>query len=146
MGRYFEDFGDNQRFETPARTITEADIVAFAGLSGDYNPVHTDETSLAARDFGGRIAHGPMLVGMAFGLASRLDLVEGTVVALLGITWDFQAPVRPGDTIRAVIHVTERRPTKRPDRGVIALRFELMNQRGDVVQIGSSRMLVRRRS
>ncbi len=120
MGRVFDEFEIGQRFVTPGRTITEADIGGFAGLTGDYNPVHTDETFAAATDFGSRIAHGPMGIGIAFGLASRLDLIDGTVVALLGITWDFKAPMRPGDTIRALIGVTGKRPDQksiaRPDR------------------------------
>ena len=68
MGRLFDAFEVGQRFETPRRTITEADIVAFSGLSGDYNPVHTDEVFAAGTEFGSRIAHGPMGIGMAFGL------------------------------------------------------------------------------
>ena len=94
MGRVFDEFEIGQRFVTPGRTITEGDIGAFAGLTGDYNPVHTDETFAAATDFGSRIAHGPMGIGMAFGLASRLDLIDGTAVALLGVIWDFKAPMR----------------------------------------------------
>ena len=105
MGRVFGEFKLGQRFETPGRTITEADIAGFAGITGDYNPVHTDETFARATGFGSRIAHGPMGIGIAFGLASRLDLIDGTVVALLGVTWDFRVPMRPGDTIRALIEV-----------------------------------------
>jgi acyl dehydratase len=145
MGRLFEEFALGQRFETPARTITEADISAFSGLTGDYNPVHTDEVFAAATGFGGRIAHGPMAIGIAFGLASRLDLIDGTVVALLGITWDFKAPVRPGDTIKACIEVVEKRPVSNPDRGLLGLAFTLSNQLGAEVQSGSARLLMRRK-
>ena len=144
MGRLFQEFAPGQRFETPGRTITDADIAAFAGLTGDYNPVHTDAVFAAATDFAGRIAHGPMGIGLAFGLASRLDLIDGTVVALLGVTWDFTAPVRPGDTIRARIEVIETRDVKRADRGLLGLRFALLNQDGVTVQTGTARLLMRR--
>ena len=144
MGRLYDEFRVGQRFRTPGRTITPADIGAFAGLTGDYNPVHTDQAFAAATEFGACVAHGPMGIGIAFGLASRLDLIDGTAVALLGVTWDFEAPVRPGDTIHALIEVVETRETKHPDRGLVGLSFTLLNQAGTAVQRGSARLLVRR--
>lgn len=144
MGRLYDEFQVGQRFRTPGRTITTADIGAFAGLTGDYNPVHTDEVFAAATDFGACVAHGPMGIGMAFGLASRLDLIDGTVVALLGVTWDFKAPVRPGDTIHADITVTETRAVKHPDRGLLGLGIALVNQDGATAQAGTARLLMRR--
>jgi acyl dehydratase len=144
MGRVFSEFEIGQRFVTPGRTITEADVAAFAGLTGDYNPVHTDEEFARATDFGGRIAHGPMGIGMAFGLASRLDLIDGTVIALLGVSWEFRTPTRAGDTIHAVIEVIDKREVKKPDRGLIELSITLLNQREIVAQAGSARLLMRR--
>jgi acyl dehydratase len=145
MGRVFDEFEIGQRFVTPGRTITEADIGAFAGLTGDYNPVHTDETfAAAASDFGSRIAHGPMGIGIAFGLASRLDLIDGTVVALLGVIWDFRAPMRPGDTIRALIGVTGKRPVTNPALGLVELAIELVSQRDEILQNGVARLLLRK--
>jgi acyl dehydratase len=130
MGRLFGEFTTGQRFETPGRTITETDIVAYAGLTGDYNPVHTDEVFAADTEFGTRIAHGPMGIGLVFGLASRLDLIDGTAVALLGVTWEFKAPVRPGDTVKALIEVISTRDVKNPDRGLLELGFTLVDQNG----------------
>src|ERR1051325_7902512 len=112
MGRTFEEFAVGQRFETPRRTVVEADISSFAGLTADFNPLHMDETFAAQGDFRGRVAHGPMIVGMAFGLASRADLMDGTVLALLEIGWTFAKPVRPGDTISAVFTVLDKRETQ----------------------------------
>lgn len=145
MGRVFGEFKLGQRFETPGRTITEADIASFAGITGDYNPVHTDETFARATGFGSRIAHGPMGIGIAFGLASRLDLIDGTVVALLGVTWDFKAPMRPGDTVRARIEVVETRDVKQPDHGLLGLTFILVDETGKTLQDGSARLLMRRK-
>src|SRR5438128_1961654 len=144
MGRFYEQFEIGQRFETPRRTITEADIVAFAGLTADFNPLHVDEVFASATDFGGRIAHGPMVIGMAFGLASRIGLLDGTALGLLTAEWEFHEPVRAGDTLCADVTVVDKRLTKKTDRGVVELRFEIRNQSGTVVQTGTAKILVRR--
>jgi len=144
MGRLFDEFSVGQRYETPSRTITEADIGTFAGLTGDYNPVHTDEVFAAGTGFGGRIAHGPMGIGIAFGLASRLDLIDGTVVALLGVTWDFKAPMRPGSTIRALIEVVETRNVSNPAHGLLGLSIALVDEADKPLQEGSARLLMRK--
>ena len=124
MGRLFGEFTTGQRFETPGRTITETDIVAYAGLTGDYNPVHTDEVFAADTEFGTRIAHGPLGIGLGIRpCVQNLDLIDGTVVALLGVTWEFKAPVRPGDTVKALIEVVSTRDVKNLDRGLLELGF-----------------------
>jgi acyl dehydratase len=143
MGRTYEEFEVGQRFETPRRTVIEADISTFAGLTGDFNPLHMDDVFAADSDYKGRITHGPMIVGMAFGLASRADVMDGTVLALLEIGWKFVKPVRPGDTIAAVFTVVEKRETRTPDRGVVTLRIEVLNQHGEVAQTGTAKALVR---
>jgi acyl dehydratase len=145
MGRSYEEFEVGQRFETPRRTVIEADISSFAGLTADFNPVHMDEVFAADSDFKGRIAHGPMIVGMAFGLASRADVMDGTVLALLEIGWKFVRPVRPGDTISAVFTVLVKRPTSKPDRGVVTLQIEVLNQHGEIAQTGTAKTLIRRK-
>jgi acyl dehydratase len=144
MGRTYEQFEVGQRFETPRRTVIEADISAFAGLTADFNPVHMDEVFAAESGFKGRITHGPMIVGMAFGLGSRADIMDGTVLALLEIGWKFVKPVRPGDTISAVFTVLEKRETGTPDRGVVTLQIEVLNQHSKVVQTGTATTLIRR--
>jgi len=91
---------------SPGRTIAEADVVAFAGLSGDFNPLHTDAEFAKRMRFGARIAHGLL------GLVSRLGFVEGTVEAFLGLNWKFKAPIMIGDTavVRAQVAQTKAMP------------------------------------
>jgi acyl dehydratase len=146
MGRPFDAFSVGQRFETPARVITEEDIAAFANLSGDHNPVHTDDDFARATGFAGRIAHGPMGIGLAFGLASQLDLIDGTVVALLSVAWDFLAPMLPGNAIKALIEVTEKRNVRDPARGLLGLSITIVDADGTSVQTGTARLLMLRSS
>jgi acyl dehydratase len=142
MGRYYEEFEVGQRVKTPRRTVIDADISTFAGLTADFNPLHMDDVFAAKSDFKGRITHGPMIVGMAFGLASRADLMDGTALGLLDISWKFMKPVRPGDTISVLVTVLEKRLTKKPDRGVVTLQLDVRNQRDETVQIGVASALL----
>ncbi|MEM7212496.1 MAG: MaoC/PaaZ C-terminal domain-containing protein [Pseudomonadota bacterium] len=138
MGRYLRDFRVGERFETRARTITEYDIHQYAQLTGDWNPVHTDEVT-AQREHGGRIAHGPLFPGIAFGLLSQFNLIEGTAVALKDLTWEFIAPVHIGDTVRLVMEVTSVSPhPKRTDRGRVGYHMKFLNQRNEVVNHGTA--------
>ena len=144
MGRYYEELEFSARLDTPRRTILDTDIVQFAGLTADFNPLHTDDIFASRSDFGGRVAHGPMLVGMAFGLASRAGLLDGTALALLDITWKFIKPVRPGDTVFVRVHVAGKGPTRKPDRGVVEFGLDVINQRNETVQSGTAKMLMKR--
>lgn len=145
-GMYWEEWDIGAEFESPARTVTEADIVAFAGLSGDYNPLHVDEEYCRGTIFGGRIAHGPLVYAIAAGLLFQLHLYDDTLIAFLGFeSLKFTKPVKPGDTIRARIKVLEKRETSNPDRGVMKRRLEVLNQRGEVVQEGIQAFLLKRR-
>jgi acyl dehydratase len=143
---HFEDVAVGFRFETPARTVTEADIVAFAGVSGDFNPLHTDSVFAAGSIYGERIAHGALVVSLATGLRQRVGLFDGTLMGLLEIrSWRFLAPVRVGDTIHVVSEVTELRETSKPDRGIMVQRIDVVDQHDAVVQSGEFVMLLRRR-
>jgi len=145
VGRYYEELEVGARFDTSRRTILDADIIQFAGLTADFNPLHTDDIFASQSDFRGRVAHGPMLVGMAFGLASRAGLLDGTALALLNITWRFTKPVRPGDTVSVKVHVARKEPTRKPDRGVVEFELDVINQRDEIVQSGTAKMLMKRR-
>ena len=143
MGLYYEDFEVGHVYRTPSRTVTEADIVAFAGLSGDYNPLHTDETYAATTPFGKRVAHGPLGLAILTGLSARTGLFEGTTLAMLGMTWRFVGPIFPGDTVHGEMAVKAKRETSKPGRGIIDRDVRLVNQRGEVVQEGVFTVMVR---
>jgi acyl dehydratase len=144
---YFEDVQVGFRFETPRRTVTEADLVAFAGVSGDFNPLHTDRVFAAESIYGERIAHGALVLSLATGLRQRVGLFDGTLMGLLEIRiWRFSAPVRIGDTIRVVNEVTELRETAKPDRGIMVQRIEVLNQDDTLVQGGEFVVMLRRRT
>jgi len=136
-GMYFDDFEVGQAWTTPSRTITEADVALFAGISGDYNPLHTDEEYARATQFGGRIFHGPGVFAVATGLESRLGIKDETALAFLGMTWKLSAAVKIGDTIRVHEAVAETRASSsKPDRGVVTFDVEVLNQRNEVCQHG----------
>lgn len=139
--RYFEDFSVGETWTSPRRTITEADIVMFAGFTGDYNPIHTDELFARTTPFGGRILHGPAVFAIATGLEMRLGLKEGTALAFLGMTWDLLAPVKIGDTIHVHQRVDEIRPTRSPERGIVTFWVEVRNQRDEVCQQGQWKIM-----
>ena len=98
-GRYFEEFQVGDVVVSAGRTITEADIVAFAGLSGDYTQIHTDAEFSRQGMFGQRVAHGLLLLSIASGLTARLGLIEGTALAFRELTWKFSLPLFIGDSI-----------------------------------------------
>lgn len=141
---YLEDLAVGQRYATQGRTITEADLVLFAGWSWDTNPVHTDATYAASGRFGERIGHGLLGLSIAMGLVSRLAVFERSAFAFLGIDdWNFRAPIRIGDTLRCVVEVVGVRPTR--EAGVLHRRLTLLNQADEVVQEGVVAVLVARR-
>jgi acyl dehydratase len=142
---YFEDFAIGDQYEPPPRAVTDADVATFTTLSGDTNPVHTDEAFAAESAFGERIAHGLLGLAIAGGFLSRAGVVDGTAVALLGVTWRFRGPVRFGDTLAGHIRVADTRPTSDGANGIVTFDFELTNQRDEVVQSGQQVFMVRRR-
>ncbi len=144
-GLWFEELEVGAAYETGGRTVTDAEIVAFAGVSGDFNPLHMDEEYARGTAFGGRVAHGVLGLALATGLLNRSGLTEGTLVALLGLEWSFRAPIRPGDTVRARVKVAAKRATRKAEQGYVAFGLEVVNQRGEVAQEGELKALVRRR-
>src|SRR5262245_59208851 len=142
---YYDDFEIADEFVTPGRTVTEADVMLFAGLTGDYNRIHTDAEYMKGSMFGERIAHGLLGLSLVNGLKYRTDYDSDGVLAFLGLTWKFSGPIRFGDTIHAVIRIASKRETSKPDRGIMIQTIQLINQRGEVVQEGEFTSMIKRR-
>ncbi|MGQ9583772.1 MAG: MaoC/PaaZ C-terminal domain-containing protein [Anaerolineae bacterium] len=142
-GRYFEEFEVGEEIVSFGRTITESDIVAFAALTGDWNPLHTDARYAAGTMFGQRIAHGLLGLSVASGLAVRLGFMEGTVEAFLGLEWKFRAPIFIGDTIYLTARVKEKKSVRRLGGGIVTFDIEVINQERKVAQKGEWQILVR---
>jgi len=142
-GRYFEEFEAGQSVMTAGRTITESDIVSFAGLSGDYNQLHVDAVYAAGGEFGKRVAHGLLIVSITIGLIVQTGLMEGTVIAFRELDWKFSLPVMIGETIRAKVEFTEKKALPRLGGGSIFAKVSVLNQDDRVVQRGNVVLLVR---
>jgi acyl dehydratase len=143
-GMYFEDFTIGLTITTPARTIGEADVLAFADLTGDHTPIHTDAEFAARHPFGQRVAHGLLGLSVANALAVQSGFVQETILAFRGMSdWKFSLPIFFGDTIHACVTVEETRPVPRLGGGMVTVRVEILNQDGKLVQQGKWSMLVR---
>lgn len=145
--KYLEDLTAGDTFEGPARTITESDVVGFAGLSGDFNPIHTDVEFARDTPYGQRVVYGLLGISMLTGLLDRTGLFSGSAIAMLGIRdWTFVGPMFIGDTIRFRLTIEGVRRTRSGDRGVVRRYFELLNQRDEIVQRGHIDVMVRARN
>jgi len=141
-GLYFDEIELGQEFESVARTVTETDVVTFAGLSGDYNPLHTDAEFAATTPYGERIAHGLLGLSIASGLAARCGFIEGTALAFMGLDWKFKSPILFGDTIRLHATVAKRRAMRSMGGGIVTFKVRVLNQNDKIAQQGEWRLLM----
>jgi acyl dehydratase len=138
----FQELHVGDEWTSPGRTVTEADVVAFAGVSGDFNPIHMDHETARRGAFRAPVAHGLLGLAIASGLTSNAPRVE--TMAFLGIlNWSFSLPILFGDTIHVVSRVLALEPRARGRRGVVTWHRQLVNQRGETVQEGQTQTLVR---
>lgn len=143
-GLYFEEYQVGQSITSSGRTVTEADVVSFAALTGDWNPLHTDATFAAKHPLGQRVAHGLLGLSIAVGLAVRLGFLEETLLAFREIgDWKFSLPIFLGDTIRMRANIVETRPVPRLNAGMVTLEVEILNQEDKTVQRGTWKVLVK---
>ncbi len=128
---------------TAGRTIGEGDITLFAGLAGDFTPIHMDAAFARKTPFGERIAHGPLTMSVAIGLLTQTGVLGERVIGLVSANWDFAAPVMIGDTVYSKVTVEEVRPTSKPGRNLATFLFDVVNQDGKTVQTGRLRVVVK---
>jgi acyl dehydratase len=140
---YYEDFHVGQKFVTKGRTVTEADIVNFSNLSWDHNRLHTDAEYALGTMFGKPIAHG--LLGLVIHAGLSYQLTEETILAFLGLEWQFKLPIFVNDTVHVEQVVSEMRDSAQKDRGILTFEKKLINQRGEVVQTGKTVILLVKR-
>lgn len=143
-GKTFDEFKVGDEFTTASRTITEADVVNFAGLSGDFNPLHTDEEFGKSTPFKGRVAHGMLSVAIATGLANQLGIFEGTTVALLSMTISYKGAAKFGDTIYLVLKVADKKETSKEDKGIVTFDTIVYNQNDDSIVEGQWVVMLRK--
>jgi acyl dehydratase len=146
VGLFFEDFDPAVTIETGSRTITAADVDAFARLSGDFNPQHTDEDFARSSVFGERIPHGLLGILFTSGLLYEMGVFDRTGLAFLALEWEFLAPARIGDSLSVRQTVLSRREVTSGDKGIIDFGIEVLNQDGVIVQRGMRRVFVQKRS
>jgi acyl dehydratase len=138
---YFDDVAVGQEWVSPGRTVTEADIVNFAGLSGDFNPMHVDHEFARTTPFRRPVAHGMLVWSIISGLGTYAPPMR--TVAILSVReWYFRAPVFAGDTIRLRSRVLEKEVRARGRRGVVTWGRQVVNQEDKVVHEGVTLTLV----
>lgn len=141
----YRDLNVGDIYFSPTRTITESDIYQFAGQTGDYNELHTSISFAQETRFHERIAHGMLILAIANGLFVRMGLLINSV--FLGIeSWQFLKPVLIGDTLQLKLTIAEKRLTKDEKRGIIGMRYEVLNQRDEVVGSGLFRRMIAAKS
>jgi acyl dehydratase len=145
---YFDDLNVGARFETSGRTVTEGDIVAFAGLSGDFNSLHMDAEFATSTPHGQRIAHGLLVLAIVSGLSTRLPLMklmEKAILALAGLECKWFKPVFIGDTLHVVVEIVDKEQGRKPDRGTLVMKRSAVNQRGETVMESLWRIVLKAR-
>jgi 3-hydroxybutyryl-CoA dehydratase len=139
-----DDLVVDDEWESPGRTVTETDVVLFAGLSGDFNPLHCNHQLSEHGPFGRPVAHGLLVLSIATGLISNSPRVD-TLAFLAILEWRFLLPVVFGDTVKVVSRVEALEPQARGRRGVVTWHRQIVNQTGQIVQQGRTQTMVRGR-
>jgi len=144
-GKYFEDWEIGKVYESASRTITETDIVIFAGLSGDYNPLHTDEEFAKKSIFGRRVPHGLLVLSISSGLINQSGMFEGAVEAFLAMEkFRLTKAILPGDTIKTRFEAIEKKVTKQ-GKGIVTFKMDVLNQKDEVCSERISVLMIKRR-
>jgi acyl dehydratase len=145
-GKNFDEFNVGDKFFTASRTITESDVVTFAGLSGDFNPIHMDKEFADSSPLKSRVAHGMLVESIATGLGNQLGIFEGTTIAVLNMTINYKGPVKFGDTIHLELTVSEKKESSKPTRGIVTFQTEIKNQKDELVIDGQWVVMMTRKN
>jgi 3-hydroxybutyryl-CoA dehydratase len=141
---HFEDLPLGEQWTTRRRTITDADLAAYVGLSGDFNPLYADVEHARRGPYGGIVVPAPLVAAVVAGLGA-MDAPVPHTVAMVGWSWKFRAPVRPGDSIRSRWRLNRKRDVEDARWGLVTWQVEVENQNGDLVALGEVVRLVARR-
>ena len=142
MGYYFDEVEIGTEYVTRGRTITESDIVQFAALTGDYNPMHTNDEYMKSHPMGQRVAHGMLTLSYAVGQIYQLGFMERTVIAFRSVEMKFSLPVFVGDTLHTVVKIAEKKEARRLGGGSVVAEVKIINQDGKTVQSGSMTLIL----
>jgi acyl dehydratase len=143
-GLFFEDFQPGQKASSAGRTVTEHDIATFAGLSGDFNQIHTDAEFAKTTPFGQRISHGLLGLSIASGLAVQTGILGPNVIAFREVNeWKFVKPIFIGDTVHVVMEILETKALPRLGGGSVILGIHLNNQSNETTMKGQWTVLVK---
>lgn len=137
MGRWFSEFAVGQVFESEPRTVSEADVMQFADLSGDHNPLHVDDDFAKKTPFGQRVAHGMLAASISTGQGQDTGIFEGTTLALMEQTFRYKAPLFFGEAIRLRLEVTDTKPSSKGGKGVVTFSANVLKGEGVVVVEGT---------
>ncbi len=144
--KVWEDYELGYKFSTEAITVTEAHIVNFAGITGDFYVLHMNEEYSKKTNFGTRIAHGPLTFCLAVGLVGQTQIFSDSLIGFLGANnLRFPAPVKPGDTIHVEVEITGKKETSKLDRGVTTMQYVVKNQRNETVATAEMNFMMHRR-
>ena len=141
-GKYGDDFKVGDQYRTAAITVTETHVVNWAGLTGDFYPLHMDREYAAKTQFGERLVHGPFIFALAVGLVAQAGFAGDAAIAWLGVDgMRMLAPVKIGDTVHVEVRVKEARPTSNPRKGVQVWTYSVLNQRDETVLVFDYQLL-----
>lgn len=144
--KYWEDFDVGTRFVTPSITVTETHVVTWAGLTMDFYPLHMDKEFAAKTPFKERLAHGPLIFGMAVGMAGLARVEGGSIIAWLGVdNMRMLAPVKIGDTITNHIEIIDKKETGKINQGLQTWKYNIHNQRDEIVLCFEMKFLMHRK-
>ena len=144
---YFEDFSLGEEIRSQGRTVQQSDIINFAGLTGDFNPLHVDSEFAKKSVFGSTIAHGMLGFSFAVGLIVQTGIINESILAFESVgNWQFKRPVYPGDTIYCLAKISAKEPRKLikgPKGGSLSISLQLFNQKNKLCQTGLLHFLVK---